>query len=431
MVLRRGRNGASARWSWMRARRGDAGFTLLEMIVGITLMAMVAVGFAASVSMGFRTIALARQRQTASEVASARLEHLRAVPYEDIRMDVKPVHDPDTTHPDYYVSGSDYDVSGDGDIEPMVVASGSEAWGVLHVEDPVTIGATQMEIYQYATWVDDPAVAGAEDFKRVTVVVRYKAPSVNGVNQLVRASSLFAEDTITFPLPTTTTTTVASSTTTTTTTTVPSSTTTTIGSGCSGDTTPPSGGFSILGGSGAEAGFTAQSNATITMAFSDPCEPVVANFSNDGGPLGADVVYDVSDPEFSWSLSSGDGTKTVGGEVRDGLGNSTTLLPVNITLDSTKPTTPGNFSRAVSCSGGDRTVTLVWTASSDTHLRGYRVYRNTGSGFAELGTTSALSFVDTHTKTATTMQFYVVAYDKAGNESDATSTISLSKNQCS
>ena len=46
-------------------------------------------------------------------------------------------------------------------------------------------------------WVDDPAVAGTRDYRRVTVVVRYKAPSSNGVNQFVRASTFFTPGTVT------------------------------------------------------------------------------------------------------------------------------------------------------------------------------------------------------------------------------------------
>jgi hypothetical protein len=413
------------------------------MVVGITLMAIVAVGFAASVHLGFRTIALARQRQTASEVASARLEHLRSLPLDQIALspvattdppDSPPAHVTDPTHPDYFVHASDdtYDVTGEGDYEDLVYADlgAGEIAGVRHVEDPIVVGSTQMEIYQYVTWCEDCEVGASEQLvKRITVVVRYKAPSVNGVNELIRVSSLYSEDSITLGTPSSTT--GASTTTTSGSTTTTSGSTTTTASSCPGDVDAPEGGFSIQGGAGAEAGFTAEPQVTLFMDFMDSCDPIVANFRNESEPLGADVVYDSANPDFAWSLTSGDGTKTVGGEVRDGVGNTKPLTDVQIVLDTTKPTTPGTLTRTASCSGSDRTVALFWGASTDTNFRSYRIYWNTGSGWSELATTNALSYSHTHKKSLDTISFYVVGYDKAGNESDATNTISLSKNQCS
>jgi hypothetical protein len=217
----------------------------------------------------------------------------------------------------------------------------------------------------------------------------------------------------------------------TTTTAASTTTSSTAPASCPGDTEAPNGGFAIQGGAGAEAGFTAAPQVTLVMAFDDTCVPIVANFNNEGGALGADVVYDASDPDFAWSLSAGDGAKTVAGEVRDGIGNSKPLTDAQIVLDTTKPTVPGTLTRTASCAGSDRTVVLFWGASTDTNFRSYRIYWNTGSGWSELSTTNALSYSHTHKKSLDTISYYVVGYDKAGNESNATNTISLSKNQCS
>src|SRR5262249_35230554 len=150
--------------------------------------------------------------------------------YDNIYEDVTPSHNTDTTNPDYWVddSGPTYDVNGSapGGVEDMIVPDPSvpdPPGAVQHILDPVTVGSTIMELYPYATWVDDAGIPGTHDYKRVTVVVRYKAPSAGGVNQILRSSTLFSKGTVTIESPSTTTTTTPSSTTTT----APSSTTTT------------------------------------------------------------------------------------------------------------------------------------------------------------------------------------------------------------
>src|SRR4051812_30708361 len=136
----------------------EGGFTLLELVVALTLLAMVAVGFALTSGTGFRTIAIARQRQTATDLLSARIEHLRNIPYDEIALSSQPVHATAPTDPDSFVSpdGIGYDVTGHGDDETLIVDTTNGS--VLHFEDPVQVSTTIMRIYQYVTWVDDPSV---------------------------------------------------------------------------------------------------------------------------------------------------------------------------------------------------------------------------------------------------------------------------------
>jgi hypothetical protein len=414
--------------------RSEDGFTLVEIVVALGILTTVAVGFMMSAGIGFRTVAVARQREIASELASARLEHLRNVPFEQVALSSAPTHDSDPEHPDYWVSSPNpthYDISGgDGQWEELIIDAANG--DVLNVEDPVTVGSTVMEIYQYATWVDDATIAGTHDYRRVTVVVRYKAPASSGVNKLQRASTLFTSGTVTVGAPSSTTTTISDPTTTTTA--PPATTSTTAAGPCAGDTAAPVGGFTIGASGDAEVGFSASSNVSLQLLFTDACTPIVVNFSNDGNTWGADVTYDATSPQVSWSLPAGDGTKSVYGRVRDGAGNMVTLSQQSVVVDATAPTAPGNVVRTVSCSGSNRTATLSWIASTDTNLRGYRVYRSTdGSTWSQLGSTTSTSYANTHAKTLNSVRFYVVAYDKAGNISVAAPNpvISLAKNQCS
>jgi hypothetical protein len=398
-------------------------------MTAMSILAIVALGFATSTALGLRTVLLARQRQTASELASARLEHLRSVPYSQVALSTAPVHSTDNENPDYEVSadGSTYTL-GTGAHEVLVVDEADG--GVLHFEDPVQVGSTLMRIYQYVTWVDDPAISGTQDYKRVTVVVEYKAPSVNGVSKTVSQSSLFTTGTVTVGAATTTT---AASTTTiaaTTTTSTPSSTTTS--SACPGDTSAPTGSFTLNGSSGAQAGYTAAASLTITVSLTDSCAPIQMRFSNDGATWGSWVTYDSLNPTASWALASGDGTKSVTMQATDAVNNTVTLSAATIVLDSTKPTTPSSFTAHATCSGTNRTVSLSWGVSTDTNFSGYRVYRSTdGVSWSSLLTTTSLSATDTTKKALDSVRYYVVGYDKAGNESAPTAIASYVKNKCS
>lgn len=403
----------------------------MELIVAVSILAIVAVGFTASIALGLRGVAFARQQQTASDLATARIEHLRSIPYSQVALSSAPTHDTDASQPDYWVSADNtsFDVTGSGAFEPLVTDTVNG--GVLHIENPVQVGQTIMSIYQYVTWFDDPSISGTQNYKRVTVVVRYTAPTINGVSRVVRVSSFFTTGNV---IVGGTTTTVAGTTTTAAaTTTTAAATTTTTAAPCPGDNSAPAGSYTLNGSAGALAGFTAAASITVTENLTDSCTPIQARLSNDGGSTwGAWTTYDPLNPTVAWTLPTGDGAKIVSFQTKDGKGNQTAFSNAIIILDQTKPTTPTSFNRTVTCSGQNRTVTMTWSLSSDANFVGYRLYRSTdGVTWSALLTTTSTSAADTHKKSLDSVRYYVVGYDKAGNESNASSTISLVKNQCS
>lgn len=394
--------------------------TMVELMVAISIIAIIMSGLALSIGVNYKSVALSRARQVAESAANKRLEELRDVDYADMALDVQPVHSTDPDNPDYWVSanGVNYDVTGTGQNEVLIVGGN----GVQHIESPVTIGTTVVDIYQYVTWVDDPAIPGTQNMKRLSVVVKYHTiPTVGGA-KILRESVVLTNGTVALGASATTTT----SSSTTTTTSAVSTTTTTTATSC--------GSFSIAGSSGASTGYSASTTVTITMALSGCGGSVIANFSNDGGTTwGTDVNYSSTSPTIAWTLTSGNGTKTISGRARNGSsGTPWSLTPQTIVLDTTKPTTPGSFARTVSCSGSTRTVNLSWSAASDTYLVGYHLYRSTdGVSWVLLLNTAALTATNTNSKSLTSVRYYVTAYDSAGNESNASSIISLAKNQCS
>ncbi|HZJ27849.1 MAG TPA: type II secretion system protein [Acidimicrobiia bacterium] len=394
--------------------------TLIELIVALSVLSVVMAGLGLTVASGFQTVALSRQRQVAEAAANKRLEEWRDVDYDQLALGSNPVHSTDPSYPDFYVStdGSSFDCNCDGGYEPLIVDTVTPG-PVPHVESPVQVGTTVVDVYNYVTWVDDRTIAGTQDLKRVTVMVRYRTLGRPGTARILRESVLFTPGTV---IINGTSTTTSSSTSTT----LPSSTTTT--------TTPaPCGSFSVAGSSSATSVYTATQSITLSMAFNGGCGDLIANFSNDDVTFGVDVPYDSSDPTVGWTFSSGDGNKTIYGKLRNTVGGFWTLNPQSIILDTVKPTTPGTLTRTVSCSGNTRTTALSWGVATDTNFVGYRLYRSTDGTTWQVipPTLSGTSTSDSTSKSLASVRYYIAAYDKAGNESAPTNTITIAKNQCS
>ena len=88
-------------------------------------------------------------------------------------------------------------------------------------------------------------------------------------------------------------------------------------------------------------------------------------------------------------------------------------------------------SRRARSTGSDRTVTVTWSGSNDTNFYGYRVFRSIESGpFQINGQTVSTSHTDTAAKNYSSVRYLVRAYDKAGNESLDSATVSYAKNRC-
>jgi type II secretory pathway pseudopilin PulG len=391
--------------------------TLIELIVAITLLTLVMTGLAASVGISLKAVQLARARQVAEAAANKRLEELRDVDYPQLAMDSMPVHSIDPDNPDHFVSGNSYDYTGDGNFEPMIVET-SPPGPVAHIESPVTVGSTTVDVYQFVTWVDDPGISGSQNLKRVTVVVKYHNVAVKGTSHILRESMVFTPGSVTLPS--------SASSTTTTTTPAPTTTTTTVPAGGCGS-------FSVAGGGGGDVGYTATTTVTVTMNLGSCGAGIIVNFSNDGTTWGPDLTYDAANPTTAWTILGGEGTRGISARARNGVAGVPWILPQqSIILDTTPPTVPGTLTRTASCQGSNRTVSLTWGFSTDVYLAGYRVYRSTdGSTWHVVTSKTGITASDTHSKGLTSVRFYVKAYDKAGNQSNATNTISLSKNQCS
>ena len=95
--------------------------------------------------------------------------------------------------------------------------------------------------------------------------------------------------------------------------------------------------------------------------------------------------------------------------------------------DTTAPAAPADLA----ATAGDGSVSLSWTANSESDLAGYRVYRSTEATVAPdsghlLAETTTSAYDDTTAANGTTYHYLVTAVDKAGNESAASAIVDAS-----
>ncbi len=419
--------------------QGEAGLTLVELMVALMILTVVMTGLGGVIGISFKTVALSRERQVAEAAVNQRLEEVRDIDFARLSLTLTaptPAHSTDPTNPDSYVSadGESYDVTGSGKFEPLVLDNPAPGT-VDHVQSPVVVGSTQVDIYQYVT-VAATDGSGSPTLKRVTIMAKYRNPSfASGTSRTLRESVILTPGSFTLPSTSTSTT---STTVPSTTTTIPTTTTTTAGCGNKASAPSASGSFSIPVIGGAQQGYTATPTVTVQLpSLTDTCQPISVRFSNNGSTWGAWTLYDANNPTMAWTLSAGDGTKTVYAQAEDPNANVVSLGQQSLVLDTTAPTAPSSVSYSASCSGSTRNVTISWGPSSDLHFVGYRMFTSTDGGktWAQVSNspTAGLQLAESGPKTLSSVSYYVVGYDAAGNQSAQVPSppLTFSKNQCS
>jgi type II secretory pathway pseudopilin PulG len=476
----------------------EAGFSLVEAMAAITILAIGIFAVAQALTFGLGSTGLSRQRLAARAALDQQMEQARALNYDNLVLsDPDPglSHSSDPLNPDYWVNQTaqtfDPDGSGPLSAEALVRVAGASP-ALQHFQSPFFVGSTTYSVYRYVTWVDSPtdgtgvsdaadgnndgvSDASGHDEKRVTVVVTYndelgrgtksqsetslftdgkvvyKAPALNtppavscptvtNVNGFTLTFAGVASDsdgtiasiswTLTGGSPSTATGATAS-------TTYPGAgtysivnnvvdngggnatnsslhCTVTVADSSAGNGGPNAGNIAIAGG----ATYTTTTTVVLNVTKGSGTAPAQMAFSNDGTTWSPRVAYGTT---ASWSLLTGDGAKTVYARFYDAGGLYSAVMTDTITLDTIAPGAPTVLHISTSStSGQNKTLTLAWTAPTGvTDLGGYRLWRRiiTSTGaFSLVCATSSTSCNDTHKKTDS-YEYYVQAYDLAGNQS--------------
>ena len=201
---------------------GDDGFTLVEAMVSITILAVGAFTIAQAMIFGLGSTGLSRQRLASRAALDQQMEQARALNYDNLVLSdaTNLTHSTDPNNPDYYVNqvAQTYDPDGAGSMaaEPLVRVAGASP-ALQHYQNPYTNGGTTYEVYRYVTWYDSPqdgtgagdaadgnrngvSDANGHDAKRVTVVVVW-TNNVTSQRSTLSESSLFSDGQITYHAP--------------------------------------------------------------------------------------------------------------------------------------------------------------------------------------------------------------------------------------
>ena len=144
----------------------DAGFSLVELIVSLSIFAILVVGLAAASASGFRVLGRSSARQSAVQIAAAEMEELRSTPFADLGLTAAPSHNADPNHPNNAVSSSGspptYTV---GAVTEPVRVGGT----VAHTDSGFVAGENlQFKVYRYVT-----TPSGSTTLRRATVTVTW------------------------------------------------------------------------------------------------------------------------------------------------------------------------------------------------------------------------------------------------------------------
>lgn len=172
------------RRSLERRRGEDSGFTLVELVVAMVVTLVVMTALLAFVVQSLRTVALAKQRQTSTGLATQALERLRALPYETV-----------TTASGAPAPSGNPNLTGASPVlfRPAAVAGVEEELIVNAVSPlltPQSVEGVDYQVWQYVT--KQPALAGEQQTFNLTAIVSWTSPVSGGTRTTVQRSTTYS-----------------------------------------------------------------------------------------------------------------------------------------------------------------------------------------------------------------------------------------------
>ena len=178
---------------WLHRRRsddaGEAGFTLIELVIACGVLALVLASLAYTGTMAFADAALSRHRSAAASLANEALEQVRALPYNKVALGLSTTDISTSGDSAITVTGGVYRFDGEripnGNNDPVVPLVPHQAVRTLDDMD--------YTVSVYVTYLDDDPNSRA---LRVTVRASWSSPLRAGAQKFVDAQTvIYSPDT--------------------------------------------------------------------------------------------------------------------------------------------------------------------------------------------------------------------------------------------
>jgi prepilin-type N-terminal cleavage/methylation domain-containing protein len=182
-----GRWFSSSRDGGFFARRNseESGFTIIELVVSMALLAIVAAPLAGVFYSAIRTAGSAAHRTDGASVASREIEGMRAIPYAQVGFYADQYgYSTSTPAGLQTVTLGATSPSGLGVVPPQIqpmtpdpnAAAGYAPDPVATNANPIMLGNVRYDVWRYIGWTDakDPSTNYSQAYKKLTVIVKWK-----------------------------------------------------------------------------------------------------------------------------------------------------------------------------------------------------------------------------------------------------------------
>ncbi|MFL5846978.1 MAG: type II secretion system protein [Solirubrobacteraceae bacterium] len=160
-------------------RRGERGFTVVELLVAILVLGFVALAAGAVLASGTRNASKSETRQNLAHRAQQEVERIASLDYDTIGHPAAPASgSTNTSSPLYWYSTStgkyrwDRAAAGATTAEPLVIDAAN---GIVPVQSAWSDGTASGKLFVFVTWVADgkcgTGCPSTKNYKRVTVAV--------------------------------------------------------------------------------------------------------------------------------------------------------------------------------------------------------------------------------------------------------------------
>jgi hypothetical protein len=164
---------------------GDAGLTVVEVIVAGMILVIGSLGVLGMVDTASRNTFRAEQSQLINNVLQREMEEIRALPYPDLGLATLPANEAGENNPNSRVEGTAFDTARGAGVDPKPMVSGGS---LPPGPEPFQVEDVRGTIYRYVVWDKscDPSwlcVDGGDHMKRAIVVAKLDATASGGSNR--------------------------------------------------------------------------------------------------------------------------------------------------------------------------------------------------------------------------------------------------------